>query len=332
MLSEISPSARAIAETDFSQAVPQVGETVDSEAARASLCPSVLHPTPAPDGVLSRLRVVGGLLTAVQAEAIAQFADRFSQGRIQITNRANIQIRGQQALPPEARAVLQSLGLASRTAEVDHLRNIMLSPTAGIDVQSLWDPRPVAHQWEAYLADHPELAILSAKFSIGFDGGEAATISDRPNDISLIATMAEDRLNLRLRLSLGDRGRLPRMSGFNWPQIKSCLPLRPLLRFTTTIRSGKMRRVLPDCENCCGTGGWRPYCTLLPNSCRCRGGAVRSSRPLPPSQSTRIWVTIPSSKLDYPTGAWPCPWGRLPASNCGELSTWRCTMAVAISD
>jgi ferredoxin-nitrite reductase len=210
MLSEIFPPQRAIAETQSSQ---PAGSPSESKATTASMCPSLRHPTSAPDGLLSRLRVVGGLLTAVQAAAIAQLADRCSQGRLQLTNRANIQLRGQDALPAEALAALQSLGLASSTPAVDHLRNIMLSPTAGIDVRSLWDPRPLARQWEAYLAEHPELAVLSAKFSVGFDGGEAATIGDRPNDISLIATLAGGSLSLRLRLSVGDRGVAPQDVG-----------------------------------------------------------------------------------------------------------------------
>ena len=205
MLSEIFSPERAIATRGFPDAEP--------DAAHVATCPSVLNPTAAPDGILSRIRVLGGILTEAQIAAIAQVADRLSQGRIQITNRANIQIRGQGAISPDTLAELQALGLASRTAAVDHLRNIMLSPTAGIDAQSLWDPRPVARQWENYLADHPELAVLSAKFSVGFDGGEAASVGDRPNDISLITTTVGDSLQLRLRLSVGDRGTAPQDVG-----------------------------------------------------------------------------------------------------------------------
>ncbi len=191
-------------------------ESLPSPIALGSACPGLFYTTPAQDGNLVRLRIPGGQVTVAQAQAIAQLADCFSAGILQITNRANVQIRTPQRLPADRLSQLQTLGLASSTVVTDHLRNIMLSPTAGIDPQALWDPRSLAQQWEQVLAAHPEWAGLSAKFSVGLDGGEAVSVRNRPNDVSLVATPAPinpNAIRLRLRLSQGTRGAVPQDVG-----------------------------------------------------------------------------------------------------------------------
>jgi ferredoxin-nitrite reductase len=82
---------------------------------------------------------------------------------------------------------------------VDHLRNIMASPTAGIDRAALMDVNPLVVAIDDYLSSHPELAALSAKFSIGLDGGESVSIRDRRNDVWFVAESVD-----RLRVYFGD--------------------------------------------------------------------------------------------------------------------------------
>jgi len=176
-------------------------------------CPGLFYTTSAQDGILSRIRIPGGLLNSFQLQAIADLALAFSGGYVQVTNRANLQLREVQSIPTEVLTRLIELGLASGTASVDHLRNIMTSPTAGIDPQALIDTRPFVNQWDEYIGAHSHLAELSAKFSICFDGGEAVSVRDRPNDIGLVAVIDEMDVQFRLHLSLGERGEAPRDVG-----------------------------------------------------------------------------------------------------------------------
>jgi ferredoxin-nitrite reductase len=149
------------------------------------------------------MRIPGGILNTQQCGAIANLVDNYSTGWVQITNRANLQIRDlNSAIPPEVWHDLQELGLASRHAEVDPIRNIMASPTAGIDRQQLLDTRPLVKAWDDYLHTHPELSELSAKFSMGFDGGELVSIRDRLNDILLVAQRRSVDTEICLRLHL----------------------------------------------------------------------------------------------------------------------------------
>jgi ferredoxin-nitrite reductase len=180
----------------------------------AATCPGLFSPTSAQDGMLSRIRVPGGFLNGEQCSAIAVLADQFGNGFVQITNRANLQLRGLEvALPANALQQLQAVALAAPLATVDAIRNIMGSPTAGIDAQALVDTRPLVRDWNRYLMSQPDLAVLSPKFSVCFDGGEAAGVGDRPNDITLVAEKIKNQIHFRLHLSTGERGESPQDIG-----------------------------------------------------------------------------------------------------------------------
>ncbi|WP_242056274.1 MULTISPECIES: precorrin-3B synthase [unclassified Nostoc] len=172
-------------------------------------CPGLFYATPAKDGILSRIRIPGGILNSKQCGAIAVIADMYG-GYVDVTNRANLQIREiSQGINAEVLKQLQDLGLGSRNPMIDHIRNIMSSPTAGIDSQEIIDTRPLVQGWDDYLAAHSELAGLSAKFSVCFDGGGLVSVSDRLNDILFAAILIDHNVYFRLHLSIGEKGKPP---------------------------------------------------------------------------------------------------------------------------
>jgi ferredoxin-nitrite reductase len=169
-----------------------------------SLCPGLFYDTPAQDGILSRIRIPGGILDSKQCHAIADIADNYGGGYVDVTNRANLQIRELlSGISSQVLEGLQNIGVGSRNFAVDHIRNIMTSPTAGIDRQELMDTRPLVKEWDNYIATHPALSGLSAKFSVGFDGGGAVSVCDRPNDALFAAVLIEGKVYFRLCLSVG---------------------------------------------------------------------------------------------------------------------------------
>ncbi|MCY7333360.1 MAG: precorrin-3B synthase [Pseudanabaena sp. CAN_BIN31] len=174
-----------------------------------AICPSLFNATSAEDGILSRIRLPSGLITSMQCDALIQVVNQFGNGEIQITNRANLQIRTSQALSLKVLQDFQDYGLASSNPSIDGLRNIMASPTAGIDIHAKINTIPFVKQWNLYLVNHPELEILSNKFSVCFDGGETISVSDRPNDICLVAVEIDREIYFNLYLGIGDRGESP---------------------------------------------------------------------------------------------------------------------------
>jgi ferredoxin-nitrite reductase len=173
-------------------------------------CPGLFYATPAQDGILSRIRIPGGILHHQQCNAIADIAEQLGGGYVDVTNRANLQIREiNTEINPQVLQLLQNVGLGSPNSSVDHIRNIMTSPTAGIDPQELIDTRPFVQAWDDYIATHQHLGKLSAKFSVCFDGGGKIRVCDRPNDIAFVATVINDCVYFRLHLSVGEKGETP---------------------------------------------------------------------------------------------------------------------------
>ena len=158
-----------------------------STAIRPSACPGLLRIVQALDGGICRIKLDGGSITADQADALASAAERFAGGVIEATNRSNLQIRG---IGDQSAALIDSLlaaGLGPRTAAGDDVRNLMLSPAAGIDPQMRFDTRPLAGKILETLQSHPRFHELSAKFAVQLDGGEALAMLEHPHDLWLSA-------------------------------------------------------------------------------------------------------------------------------------------------
>nr|WP_223269792.1 precorrin-3B synthase [Nostoc sp. 'Peltigera membranacea cyanobiont' 213] len=188
-------------------------------------CPGLFYTTPAADGILSRIRIPGGIISTQQCHAIADIAEQYGGGYVDVTNRANLQVREiRTGINAEVLKHLQLMGLGSHNSVVDHIRNIMTSPTAGIDPQELIDTRPFVEDWDNYIAAHPALSGLSAKFSVCFDGGGIIHVCDRLNDILFAAVLVNADVYFRLYLSVGAKGQPPSDMGILLTP-KQCLPV-----------------------------------------------------------------------------------------------------------
>lgn len=201
------------------------GEGVSSLLSGFATCPGLFYPTPAADGILSRIRIPGGIISSQQCRAIADIAQDHGGGYVDVTNRANLQIREiRTGINAEVLTHLQDMGLGSCNPVVDHIRNIMTSPTAGIDPLELIDTRPFVQGWDDYIAAHPALSGLSAKFSVCFDGGGIIRVCDRLNDILFAAVLVDGNVYFRLYLSVGAKGQPPSDMGILLLPEK-CLPV-----------------------------------------------------------------------------------------------------------
>lgn len=168
-------------------------------------CPGLFYATTSGDGILSRIRTPGGLVTSAQCALIADIADEFASGVVTVTNRANLQLRAlEDRLPADILRRLQEDGLASTMPTVDHLRNVMASPTAGLDAAAAADTRPLVRALDRYITASPHLSPLPAKVSVGIDGGERASIAGLPNDILFRASRdASGTARFRVLLRVG---------------------------------------------------------------------------------------------------------------------------------
>lgn len=158
-----------------------------SNPLRPSACPGLLRIVPALDGGICRIKLSRGSISAQQAVAVADAAERYAGGVIEATNRANLQIRG---IGSEQAALIDCLlaaGLGPSNAAGDDVRNLMLSPAAGFDRQMLFDTRALAEQILVTVQQHERFHDLSAKFAVQLDGGEDLAMLEHPHDLWLSA-------------------------------------------------------------------------------------------------------------------------------------------------
>ncbi|MGH6967780.1 MAG: NirA family protein [Stellaceae bacterium] len=153
----------------------------------------LFYVAPAQDSFMCRLRIPNGILKAHQLEGLARLAETLGGGTLDVTARANLQIR---EVPPSAAIELltgiQDLGLTSRGAGADNIRNVTGSPTAGIDPSELIDTRPLARALHFTILNHRELYGLPRKFNIAFDGGGQVGVLADTNDIGFAAVRVAD--------------------------------------------------------------------------------------------------------------------------------------------
>ena len=148
----------------------------------------LFYVAPAQNAFMCRLRMPGGILSAHQFRGLADIAERFGGGYVDVTTRANLQLReiGPQRVLDVLMAV-QELGLTSRGSGADNIRNITASPTAGIDAQELIDTRPYARALHHHILNQRELYGLPRKFNIAFDGGGRISVLEDTNDVGFAA-------------------------------------------------------------------------------------------------------------------------------------------------
>jgi ferredoxin-nitrite reductase len=148
----------------------------------------LFYVAPAQDSFMLRLRVPGGILTAHQMRGLAAMAADWGAGRVDITTRANLQIR--EFKPKDIVRVLnklQSLGLTSRGSGADNIRNITASPITGLDPTELCDVAPLADALHYYILNSRDLYGLPRKFNVAFDNGGAISVVADTNDIGFVA-------------------------------------------------------------------------------------------------------------------------------------------------
>ena len=148
----------------------------------------LFYVAPNQNSYMCRLRVPNGILAHWQFAGVADLAQRHGGGYAHVTTRANLQVREIEARNAVAMIeAIQDLGLCSRGAGADNIRNVTGSPTAGIDPQELIDTRPYAREWHFHILNERALYGLPRKFNVGFDGGGIIPVLEDTNDIGFHA-------------------------------------------------------------------------------------------------------------------------------------------------
>lgn len=149
---------------------------------RKGWCPGALRPMQSGDGLIVRVRPRVGRFDLPAARMLADAAQRLGNGHIDLTRRANLQIRGlSDNRLDEQQAELARFGLLDDDAGSEAVRNVMVAPLAERGSVAYG----IAERLEEILAGDPRLRGLPAKFGVLVDDGGPASIADERADISL---------------------------------------------------------------------------------------------------------------------------------------------------
>lgn len=166
--------------------IQQNNPTKATRPDRRNACPGLSRMVMSKDGAIARIKLRLGRLSADQARAVASIAERFDAAAIELSIRSNIQLRG---IAPKywdhMVAALHEAGLGADTPGADDVRNVMVSPTAGIDRGQICDVTELASSLLAMLQANEAFHAVSPKFSFQIDGGEDCAMISHPGDIWL---------------------------------------------------------------------------------------------------------------------------------------------------
>ena len=153
----------------------------------ADRCPGVFDTHAAADGAVARIRLPGGRLRPDQLQRLAHSAAEFGDGFLELTARANLQIRGINDVDGVAGEVVAA-GLAPSGAH-DRIRNIALSPLTG-RIGGLVDAAPIADALDARLRADARATSLSGRFLFGVDDGRGDVAGRRPDVCAVVRETA----------------------------------------------------------------------------------------------------------------------------------------------
>lgn len=142
-------------------------------------CPGALRPMDSGDGFVVRVRPRLARLTAAQVHGLCAAAQVHGAGLIDLTNRANLQLRGVNAdALPALHDDLGALGLLDPDPITEQRRNLLLAPD--------WAAGDDTHRLTLALLDRlADLPDLPPKVGVALDAGPAPILSADPADARL---------------------------------------------------------------------------------------------------------------------------------------------------
>jgi precorrin-3B synthase len=142
-------------------------------------CPGAYRPMASGDGLIVRIRPMLARLNAEQLLGLCDASRRFGSGFIDLTNRANLQIRGVSAENHEALIdALGCLDLLDADPAIEGRRNILVAPD--------WQPGDMTELLaRALILRLGELPLLPAKFGFAIDVGKAPVLGGHSADIRI---------------------------------------------------------------------------------------------------------------------------------------------------
>jgi precorrin-3B synthase len=242
---------------------------------RKGWCPGARRPMQAKDGLLVRLRIIGGGVSAATLRGLAQAGRAHGNGFFDLSARANLQIRGVRGESlPLLIETLDGLGLIDENAAAEPVRNILVSPLAGLDGRD--DVSSAAKALEAAVVANKDLHALPGKFGFLIDDGSALSLGPVPADVRFDWTGGKQPFAIGIGGHASEAIFLGLCGGDDIPDIASRLA-RAFLRLSSQMAEPPRR--MRDLIESCGAGAIAGLAGLRPGPPR-KSGAIEDPCPV----------------------------------------------------
>ncbi len=160
-----------------------------------------------------RIKIPFGGLTANQVRRVAELADQYATGVGHVTTRQDIQLHFVELNSvPTMMRLLAEVGLTTREACANTVRNVTACHLAGVCQGEVFDVTPYAKTVAYHLLRNPLNQSMPRKFKIAFSGCRQDCALTPIHDIGLLAAKREDgTIGFRMVVG-GGLGSLPRMA------------------------------------------------------------------------------------------------------------------------
>src|SRR5690348_10427513 len=120
---------------------------------------------------MQRIKIPGGGLNAAQIETLAELAEEYSDGIAHITTRQDFQLHYVHVdNTPSIMRRLAAVGITTREACGNSVRNVTACPYAGVCQDEAFDVTPYSRALARFLMGHPDCQNFGRKFKPAFSG------------------------------------------------------------------------------------------------------------------------------------------------------------------
>ena len=140
-----------------------------------------------------RIKIPYGKLTSEQFIRVADIAEKYTNGRLHLTTRQNIQMHYIKLDDsPEIWAELEDVGITAREACGNTVRNVTGSPQAGVDPNELFDVSPYVQKVFEFFLRNPICQEMGRKVKIAFSSSDQDSAFTYIHDFGFIPRFGED--------------------------------------------------------------------------------------------------------------------------------------------
>jgi sulfite reductase (ferredoxin) len=149
---------------------------------------------------MQRIKIPFGGLTTAQMEALAEVAEEYSDGILHVTTRQDFQLHFVHIEDtPTIMRRLAAVGITTREACGNAVRNVTACPLAGVCHTEAFDVTPYAKALARFLLGHPDTQDFGRKFKPAFSGCEQEACGlVTMHDLGAIAQIRDGKRGFRI--------------------------------------------------------------------------------------------------------------------------------------